>query len=160
MAQPPDDQPTERIPPRTPREPVEPVVHERVEPVGPTWHDEFAARLRNLQTAVALLTVLSLAALAVGIFALLENDDENGSNRTGASAARVASLSERVDRLESRSGNTASDNSVSGLSDSVDRLESRLDDLSDVDQSVESVQQDLTEIRERVDQLEQQQETP
>jgi chromosome segregation ATPase len=157
MTIPPEDEPTQRLP----REPVvgEPVAREAVVSAE---YAELRDRLRSLRTGLALLGVLAAAALAVGVVALLQADDNEGDSN-GASQQQVSALEKRVDKLESRSDNTASDASISDVRDSIESLDSSVDELknSAVQSSdLEPLQQDITELQQQVQDLEQQQTTP
>ena len=73
-------------------------------------------RLRSLRTAVALVGVVAVAALALALWALL-SEQANDDDRRGASAARVAALSDRVDVLESDVRDAASGDALAALRD-------------------------------------------
>ena len=125
MAQRPEDQPTTVAPPPAARQPAVPprgpVVREPVAPaaaaVDPAWFARIEDRIGSLKGIVAVLAVLSLAALGLSIYALVQSDDNNGS---GASSGRVSSLSDRVSRLEGKSANTADAGTTSSLASQLD----------------------------------------
>ena len=154
----PQPAPVEPVPPRAPvvREPVAATYH----PADPLWFERIDDRLRSLSSFVAVLTVISLAALGLSIYALLKDD----GNSRGASRERVANLSDRVDRLESRSADSADSGTtsslasrldstsqdVSRLSDEVGRLRSAVSKAGSGDSSATTA---LTQLNTRVDKL-------
>src|SRR5688500_16071991 len=107
MSQPPDpDEPTRRLPAVEPAEPVrEREVVTTTEP-DPAWQ-EILGRLRSLRGWLALVGVLATAALGVGLWALLSQEEE-GDAQQGASQQRVQTLEDRVDKLESETEDAAS----------------------------------------------------
>ena len=176
MSVPPDpDDPTRRLPPTEPAQPLrerEVVTSDEVEPV---WAQEMRDRLRSLRTAVALLGVLAVAALGVALWSLLSQEEEGDSQR-GASQERVRDLDERVEDLESESGDAASRNAVERLRDEQEQLEERLSaveerpgapsrdavedlqaDVTQLSDAAEQLGQSVEDLQERVDELEQRQ---
>lgn len=161
-SQPPPTEPLRPQPaPVEPVHPRAPVVREPVaaayQPADPLWFERIDDRLRSLSSFVAVLTVISLAALGLSIYALLKDD----GNSRGASRARVAALSDRVDRLESRSADSGTTSSlasrldstsqdVSRLSDEVGRLRSAVSKAGSGDSSATTA---LTQLNTRVDKL-------
>ncbi len=129
----PRDQPTRIL--RQPVDPDAPARYVAAGPVGvdPDWADRTEDRLRSLQGLLALASVLALAALGVGIWALVD-DDGDDSSREGASRARVVALSDRVERLESRAdrpapastAGQASEADLDALEDDVAALKSQV----------------------------------
>ena len=95
MSQPPEDEPTRRVPPARPREAREPVAREPVvrEPVARdphvrTWEEELADRISSVRNWLAVVGVIAVAALGISIYAALEaNKDDDTSNGSGASSA-------------------------------------------------------------------------
>lgn len=148
MAQRPEDQPTTVAPPATARPPAVPprgpVVREPVAPaaaaVDPAWLARIDDRIGSLKGAVAVLAVLSLAALGLSIYSLVQSDDNSG----GASSARVSSLSDRVSRLEGKSANTADAGTTSSLA-------SQLDDKAD-SADVKRLRDEVAQLRSAVQQ--------
>ena len=135
----PPDRPTE---PLVPRAPAVPVAAERiVEPVvDPQWVARLEDQIRSLRTFMALLTLLSLAALGVGVYALIKAQDNEDQS---ASQTRVSRLDNRVDELESDLKRTSEENDVT-------RLEGRISgkaDTTDVSQLRQQVTQLRTQIR-------------
>lgn len=136
--------PTEPIPPQVPpTEPVRPrapVVREPVaaayQPADPLWLERIDERLRSLSSFVAVLAVVSLAALGLSIYSLLQDD---GDGR-GASRERVANLDDRVERLEGRTADAADSGTTSTLA-------SRLDDTS---RDVSSLSEEVAKLRSAV----------
>ena len=154
--------PTRRIDPEPvprpgPQPEREPLVDDRYAP-----HEEVLDRLRSLRTALALVALLSLAALGVGIWALLE--DRNDRDQRGASPARVGQLEDRADQLEQEVGERASDQSVEELRSQqrelADQVETLGEDTSgeELTQAVEELRQDVAELEQRVEEVEAQQE--
>ena len=155
--------PTEPSLPAEPVRPRAPVVREPVaatyQPADPLWFERIDDRLRSLSSIVAVLAVVSLAALGLSIYALLRDD-----GRDGASPERVTNLADRVERLEGRSadaadsGTTAALDSrlddtaqdVSRLSDEVGKLRSAVSKAGSGDNSATAA---LTQLNTRVDQL-------
>ena len=141
------------------------------------WREVMRDRIRSLRTAVALLGLLALAALAVAGYALLTQEEEVDAKR-GASNQRVSALDDRVDKLESDVDDAPSKGSVSGvrsdqkaLSERVDKLEARpkakpqaqpqtdgpsAQDVQDVQSSVDDLGRDIEDLNGRVDELEKQ----
>src|SRR5215218_8999130 len=127
----PPDEPTRRLPPA---EGPAPRVREReyVEPEDDrAWVAELQDQLRSLRTAVVLLGVLAVAALALAAWALLKGDDESAPSGNGASAARVSQLEDRVDSLETKVDNRATKGDVNDLSAQQKDLASQQKQLDD-----------------------------
>jgi peptidoglycan hydrolase CwlO-like protein len=176
-------------PPRDPEDPTRPLgppaevpppaprVREReYEEVAedPLWREELLDKVRSLQTAVALLGLLSVIALGVAAYALLTKEEESDT-RSGASSERVNDLDERIDELESDVEDAPSSGSVSNVRDDQKALEERIEklearprasaqddgpseqDVQDVQSSVDQIGQDLEDLDGRVEELEQQQ---
>src|SRR5437868_6875666 len=101
----PPDEPTRRLPPTQDPPPAQgppPRVREReyapVEDDG-AWLVELRDQISSLKTAVILLGVLSVVALALAAWALLSDKNDNSNSQpTGnaASASRVSQLEDRV----------------------------------------------------------------
>jgi outer membrane murein-binding lipoprotein Lpp len=134
----PPDRPTEPLVPRAPVAPAVPVAAERmVEPVvDPQWVARLEDQIRSLRTFMALLTLLSLAALGVGVYALIKAQDNQDQS---ASQSRVARLDNRVDQVESDLKRKSEETDVS-------RLEGRLSSKAD-DSKVSQLQQSVTQLR-------------
>jgi uncharacterized protein HemX len=113
-------------------------------------------RLRSLTRALVAVAVLAVAALGVGVWALLEDDEDDRRPRAGA----VRALEDRLDELEAEVQRAPSRVEVSirdeqrSLDDRVEALEHSTSD------AVEDVRQDLEELRQRVDELEREVERP
>ena len=147
------DEPTRRLPPTGPAEPLrEREVVTTTEP-DPAWVQEILDRLRSLRTGVALVAVLALAALGVGLWALLTQEEENDARR-GASQERVSELEDRVDALENDTEDAASQDAVQGVREQQRELEERLSALEQQsdDGAAEDVQADLREVADAVEQ--------
>jgi DNA repair exonuclease SbcCD ATPase subunit len=154
------DEPTRRLPPARPAEPIrEREVVTTVEP-EPEWVQHILDRLRSLRTAVALLGLVAVAALGVALWSLLSQEEE-GDARRGASQERVRELENRVEELESESGDAPSRAALQRQGDQVDELEQRLADIEAEAGSgassgaVEGLQEDVTQLSDGVDQLSQ-----
>ena len=153
MSLPPEsDEPTRRLPPTRPAEPLPPE-REVVREVDPAWTQEIVDRLRSLRTAVVLLTLLSLAALGVGVYALLTQEEESDTRR-GASVERVRDLEERVDAVESEAEDAPSQAAVGRLRDQQRDLEERLSDVEEQsdDSGVEDVRSDMQQLSDAIEQ--------
>jgi gas vesicle protein len=154
LSLPPDpDEPTRRLPPVQPAEPVREREVVTTEP-GPGWEQEILDRLRSLRTGLALVGVLATAALGVGLWALLSQEEE-GDAQQGASRERVQSLENQVDELESQTEDAASQSSVDRLRDQQQELEERLsavEEQSSDDGGAEDVQADVRELSDAIEQ--------
>jgi chromosome segregation ATPase len=154
MALPPEsDEPTRRLPPTRPE--ALPVEREVVRTeVDPAWTQAILDRLRSLRTSIALVALLSLAALGVGLWALLTQEEE-GDARRGASQQRVQELEARVDAIESEAEDAPSQNAVARLRGEQQQLEKRVQAVEDRadDSGVEDVQADVRQLSDTVDQL-------
>jgi hypothetical protein len=156
----PEDRPTEPLRPRAP------VAREAVvatEPaVDPAWAVRIDESLRNLKGLMALLTVLSLVGIGLAVWALMEADGDG--DQTGASRERVASIDDRVDRLESEVGDTddvsdrladkASKQAVADLRGEVDELRTAVEE-ADSGGDTTAIVDAVEDLGTRVDQLEQ-----
>ncbi len=157
----------DREPPtrRIPATPAAPPPGEPVYAVDPE-KEELRDRIRSLRTALALTALLATAALGVGLYTLLADDEEErGVDRRGASPARVAALDDRVDELEDRLGDRATKNALAQLEERQAELEGQVEqageaggDTEAVQQSVEQLSQDVQALEQRVDELAAQQE--
>ena len=173
MSLPPDpDEPTRRLPPVQPAEPLAEREVVTTTEADPAWTQEILDRLRSLRTAVALLGVLSLAALGVGLWALLTQEEE-GDARRGASQERVRDLEDRVDALENETEDAPSQDAVERLRDQQRQLDERLSaveeqsdgasaedvqgDVSELSDGLEQVSRSIQQLEQRVDGVEQQQ---
>jgi septal ring factor EnvC (AmiA/AmiB activator) len=111
--------------------------------------------LRSTRRWLAVAGVWAVAATALGVFALLEanQEDDAGRQQAAGELGRVQrALNDRIDELESR---------IDGLptSDDLRKLENRINDVEDasdkVSTSVERLGNRLDDIEARVDDLEQ-----
>ena len=151
------DDPTRRIPPTEPP----PSVREReyaVEDDG-AWRQHIVDRLDSLRTWVAAATVLSLLALGLAGYTLLTAEEEDDT-RAGASREQVGELSDRVDDLESRVQDRASDNAVQDLRDSQRDLDERVkaveeaaEEPADDGADTEALRQSIDALHDSVEQL-------
>jgi hypothetical protein len=120
---PPPDRPTEPLAPVSAPHVRERVVEEPVAAADPLLFAQLEDSLRSLRTAVVLLGLLSVAALAVAVYALIKSQE---ADRGSASSGRVARLDDRVDK-------------VSTDLQRIRQSTSRAADRSDVDQVQRSV---------------------
>jgi polyhydroxyalkanoate synthesis regulator phasin len=168
---PPPDRPTERLQPAPPA----PQYERAVDPRAPVATDatllftRLEDAISSLRTWLVLVGVLAVAALGVGLYAVLSND--NGTTRGAASADRVSRLNDRVDRLSrqvqqlrSTSGGT------SALSRRVDELSRQVAALrgqgaggsssTDTTQALQDLNKRVDDLSRQVQQLGQTQTTP
>lgn len=142
--------------PPPPEEPTRPMTtrgYEREQVVDrvvePEFDPRFALasledRLRSLRTAVVMLALVSLAALALGFYALLQSEDaERGDG--GADAAEVSALEDRVDELESREA-ADPDTVQKAIEDKADAK-----DVAALEQAVEELREQPAETEEGTD---------
>ena len=152
------DQPTQPlgvpVPPAAPVAPA-PRVREREVVVDQVVEPEFDPRfalaqlqdgLRSLRTAVVMLGLLSLAALALGAYALYQAE-ENDNERTGdaGSSNRVAQLEDRVQELEQDLDRRTRGTAESG---DVNAVEKALNDKADA-KDVQALEDQIAEIGEQ-----------
>ena len=147
--------PTRRIPPDPPRGTVR-----ETEYVADPEREELRDRIRSLRTALVLTALLATAALGLGLYALLADDDEEDTGRRGASPARVSNLDDRVDELENRIDDRATKNSVEQLEDRQQELATQLEeagntgDAEELQQSVQQLSSDVNALEQRVEEIE------
>lgn len=172
-----------------PEEPTRPLPPTTTEPAGPVYEREVAApvedpyrteillnRLRSLRTALAIVGVIAVAALAVAVYAVLTMEEESDAGG-GASRQRVADLEERLDALEADVATKDDVNQITAdvqaLSDSVDEVarqarsaasgdnsgtdEQARSSIDQLNENVQTLTQSVTDLDERVRALEQQQ---
>ncbi len=163
------DDPTRRIP-ETPPRPLPPE-YAAGAPVYAEDEDPrlLADRIRSLQTALALLGVLAVAALGVALWALLtgDDDDQQRVDRRGASTERVAELEARVDELRDAVRDAPSADAVQQLQDDQEQLQAQVDEVAETaggeqvatDEeartAVEQLSGQVQELEARIDQVEQ-----
>jgi polyhydroxyalkanoate synthesis regulator phasin len=168
---PPPDRPTERLQPTPP-----PPQYERaVEPRAPMAADatllitRLEDAISSLRTWLVLVAVLAVAAVGLGLYAVLRND--NGTTRGSASADRVARLNDRVDRLSRQvrqlrsasSGTSALSRRVDALSRQIAALRSQGANGSsptDPTQAIQDLNKRVDDLSRQVQQLGQAQTTP
>ncbi|MDX6691488.1 MAG: hypothetical protein QOG15_2945 [Solirubrobacteraceae bacterium] len=163
---PPPDRPTEPLRPA----PRAPVVEERV--VAPAVDPNIILlrledAVASLRTGLMFVGVIAVAALAVGLYALLSNDDTSRGSRTGlASDARVSRLSDRVDRLSRQVQDLRAGGNTSALDARVRALETTVRTLAkrpvakDPTQAIEQLSSRVDTLTQDVDQLKQAQGAP
>lgn len=155
---PPPDEPTR---PLTPAQPIpeRERVHEReyVAAADDPRLDLLLDRVRSLRTAVALLGLVSLAALALGAYLLLTKEEE-GDTRAGASRGSVASLEDRVDDLESDLRSRATKDDLDQVSEDQEALSDRIDDVAKRAKPADDAGAD-DELQSSIDRLDQNQQT-
>ena len=168
------EDPTRRLAPEPPPPPRHPYPHERAvveEEVvtGPDRLDMLMDDLRSLRTALILTGLLALAALGVGLWALLTNDDDEGT-RDGL-RARVSQLDERVEELEQRQRRASEESDVARLQRQLEQTrqaaqaarasaasaaganEQLRGQLSDLAEQNEQLAEQNTQLAGRIDQL-------
>lgn len=92
--------------PLVPREaPVDPLAYE---PIDPAWFARVDDRLRSLQTMMALVGLVAVAALGLSIYALIHDKPSND----GASQQHVADIDSRVSRLEATAPTSGTTNDL------------------------------------------------
>ena len=175
----PPEEPTRPLPPATPAPAGVGVEREVAAPVEDPYRTELLLdQLRSLRTALTIVGVIAVAALAVAGYALLTKDEVSDAG-AGASSQQVADLADRVDALEADVKTRATKNQVSQLSDDVKALSDRVDkvakqsesaassdnggtdeqarsSIDKLDQSVQTLSQDVKDLDRRVRDLEDQ----
>jgi polyhydroxyalkanoate synthesis regulator phasin len=172
----PPEEPTRPLPPATPPPARVGVEREVAAPVEDPYRTELLLdQLRSLRTALAIVGVFAVAALAVALYAVLTKDEVSDAG-AGASSQQVADLTDRVDALEADVKTRATKNQVSQLSDDVKALSGRVDkvakqsqsaasggtdeqarsSIDELEQSVQTLSQDMKELDGRVGDLEDQ----
>lgn len=178
------DDPTRHIPP-TQGQPGHdaPRVREREYATGPVeddreWRAHVLDRLDSLRTGLVAVGIVAVLAAGAAAYALLSDDDTTGDDdgRAGASREQVDDVADRVDELESKLGNRASDSAVTDLRDAQEGLDERVSALEeesgegnseeisslqtaieDLGQAVEQLDARLTDVEQRQDEQESQQ---
>lgn len=141
MSTPPPNDPTE------PTRPLPPYGGERERVVDRVMEPEFDPRpalmalddsVRSLRTAVVLLGILAVGALALAFYALLQAEDggDRATRGDGPTEAQFDRLQDRVDQLEEREAPDA------------ESVEQALDGKAD-QQDVEELQQTVTDLQEQ-----------
>lgn len=151
------DQPTQPlgvpVPPAAPVAPA-PRVREREvvadEVVEPEFDPRFALAqlqdgLRSLRTAVVMLGLVSIAALALGAYALYQAEDNERTNGDAGSSNRVAQLEDRVQELEQDLDRRTRGTAESG---DVNAVEKALDDKADAE-DVQALEDQIAELGEQ-----------
>jgi polyhydroxyalkanoate synthesis regulator phasin len=168
---PPPDRPTERLQPAPPA----PQYERAVDPRAPVATDatllftRLEDAISSLRTWLVLVGVLAVAALGLGLYAVLRND--NGTTRGTASADSVAILNERVDRLSRQvqqlrsasSGTSALSQRVGALSRQIAALRSQDANGSsstDTTRAIQDLNKRVDDLSRQVQQLGQAQTTP
>ena len=94
----PPEEPTRPLPPATPPPARVGVEREVAAPVEDPYRTELLLdQLRSLRTALAIVGVIAVAALAVAVYAVLTKDEVSDAG-AGASSQQVADLADRVTR--------------------------------------------------------------
>jgi polyhydroxyalkanoate synthesis regulator phasin len=165
---PPPDRPTERLQPAPPA----PQYERAVDPRAPVATDatllftRLEDAISSLRTWLVLVGVLAVAALGLGLYAVLRND--NGTTRGTASVAR---LNDRVDRLSRQVRQLRSASSgTSALSQRVDALSRQIAALrsqgangsspTDTTRAIQDLNKRVDDLSRQVQQLGQTQTTP
>jgi hypothetical protein len=167
----PPDGPTRPLPPTTPAA-ARPVYEREVAaPVDDPYRTEILLdRLRSLRTALAIVGVIAVAALAVAVYAVLTMEEETDAGG-GPSRQQVADLDDRVDALEAEVEDRATKDDVNRIADDVQALsvsveraakqaQSAASSDSGTDEqarsSINQLNQSITELDQRVRDLEDQ----
>jgi outer membrane murein-binding lipoprotein Lpp len=108
-------------------------------------------QLRSLRTALVIVGLIAVAALAVSLYTVLTKEEESDTH-AGASRQQVATLSDRVDALESDVKDRATKDDVNQVADDVQTLSNRVDKLAKQTQPADSSATDK-EARASIDQL-------
>jgi predicted RNase H-like nuclease (RuvC/YqgF family) len=148
----PPEEPTRPLPPATP--PPARVVDERrvAAPVEDPYRTELLLdQLRSLRTALVIVGLIAVAALAVAVYTVLTKEEESDT-QAGASRQQVDHLTGRVDALESDVKDRATKDEVNQVADDVQALSNRVDKLAKQTQSADSSGTDK-EARSSIDQL-------
>lgn len=164
---PPPEPPTRRIDPAPPPAPVyeERVVEPAVAPVDPNlMFVRLEDAISSLRTALVFVGVLTVIAIGLAVYAIMQaNDakDNNANGRTGASSQRVAQLDDRIDRLsrqvQSARADAAAARALTTRVDSLSRSVSSLRSQAGSGSAASSqVTQAMTDLDKRVTTLEQQ----
>jgi len=146
------EEPTRPLPPTTP--PPARAVDDRAvaAPVEDPYRTELLLdQLRSLRTALAIVGVIAVAALAVALYAVITKEEESDTG-AGASRQQVANLAERVDALESDVKDRATEDDVNQVADDVEALSNRVDKVAKQSQSAASSDTDK-QARSSIDQL-------
>lgn len=155
MSNPPPDRPTEPLRPGQ----HAPVTEERV--VGP---DPVLLRLEDaldsLRTGLMIVGVIAVAALGVGIYSLISQDDADDGSRSGlASDSRVSELDDRVDRISRQVQDLRGDGDDDQLGDRVEALEGTVKELAerptpgDASEAVKELSERIDDIAADVEEL-------
>jgi cell division protein FtsB len=148
-ADPPEESPRP-LPPTTPS-PAGPVYEREVAaPVEDPYRTEILLdRLRSLRTALAIVGVIAIAALAVAVYTVLTMEEESDAGG-GASRQQVANLDDRVDALEAE---VATKDDVNRIVDDVQALSVRVDRVAKQAQSAASARSSIDQLNENVQTL-------
>jgi BMFP domain-containing protein YqiC len=87
-------------------------------------------RLGALRTWMTVVTLVSLVALGIAVWAFLDDNDRTGGRDNGARSGAVAGLEQRIDALEARKGGGVSDADLDAVRDENAALSDRVDDLA------------------------------
>jgi len=143
---PPPDRPTEPLPPAGAPSVRERVVDEPVAAADPLVFARLEDSLRSLRTAVVLLGLLSVAALAVAVYALINSQE---ADRGSASSGRVARLDDRVDKLSRDLQRTRQSTSGTADRSDVDQVQRSVSEKADAE-DVRSLQRTVAKLQAQV----------
>ena len=126
--------------------------------------------VRSLRTGLMVVGVIAVAALGVGIYALMKADDDaTGGSRSGlASDSRVSQLDERIDRISRQvqglraAGGGADGDAVEGRVAALEKTVQTLADRPSTDpqQAIDQLSGRIDDIAEDVQALQQAQPAP
>jgi predicted nucleic acid-binding Zn-ribbon protein len=122
---PPPEEPTRPLDPAAAPPPGRPVYEREVPVEDPVLLDS----IRSLRTALVLVGLVAVAALALAAYTLITKEEESDTHAS-ASREQVARLAERVDQLESDVDDRATKDAVKQVSDDVQSLSNRVDDVA------------------------------
>jgi hypothetical protein len=157
------DDPTRPIPPAPPRPAVP--VRERVVAADDELIAELNDHLRSFRRMLALVAVLSLAALGVALWALLADQEEDAEpGPPTATQQQFEDLDQRLSALENDFIETPTNADIARIDEERRALTKRVRDLAtqfrEAQESrvrpaaVEALEEDVTALTERVDELE------
>jgi methyl-accepting chemotaxis protein len=151
----PPEEPPRPLPPTTPA-PVGPVYERAVAaPLEDPYRTEILLdQVRSLRTALAIVGVIALAALAGAVYTVLTMEEESDAGG-GASRQQVANLDDRVDAMEADVKDRATKDDVNQITDDVQALSDRVDQVANQARSAASSDNSGTDeqARSSIDQL-------
>jgi polyhydroxyalkanoate synthesis regulator phasin len=143
-------------PPPHPDDPTAPLAGD------PRYYDPDAepatvGHVRSLRRWMIVALVWAIAASAIALLALLDDDTSGGDGDGSGSATRVERrLETRIDELEQRIERAPSGGDIEDLSGRVDEVESQVEGLGDApsEDSIDQLGARIDELEQRVEELE------